>query len=198
MFEQLVRPFAARPVTNSRKIVPVVIQESVETAAITWGVSGTLPTEVAQPSATTLENIMAVGFNIRGSVDKFNQSSRRSEFVDVPIRDEGGTQIGTTTVDRVKSITYSQRNRVSGGANPNTVNTAYLPNFTGVAGSAAPTGLRAAVPANDVSQITLSHSYSPSSDFGGGGAISGGGSGGIGGGGSSGLEPGIPGGGLPG
>jgi hypothetical protein len=167
LFEQLVRPFASRQVTTTRRIVPVKTEDKPEEAKITWGEVGQLPQSVVQPQSTNLENIESVGFNLRGSIDKFNQSSRRSELVDVPIRDSGGRQIGTVTLDRAKEITYNKRDTDRAvaysnyGYNQNyTTDTPYLPNFTGMAAVAdPPAGLRATVPSANVSQRSDTHSY---------------------------------------
>jgi hypothetical protein len=128
MFEQLVRPFTSRQVTTTRRVVPIKTDDTPDNATITWGTAGEMPKNVVQPKGVNLENIESVGFNIKGGIDKWNQSVRESELVDIPIKDAAGNQIGTTTVDRVKSITFTGRipdDENKGGP--------YLPNYTGTA-----------------------------------------------------------------
>jgi len=173
MFEQLVRPFTARAIITTRRVVPVKIDDTPEDAAITWGSTGKLPQGAVQPKSTNLENIESVGFNIRGSIDKFHQTSRESEQVAVPIRDNGGNQIGTATIDRAKEIVYAGRNSKGEpylpnfGYNQNYSTdgsggkyTAYMPDFTGVAAASdPPAGLRKEVPSANVSQRTDTYSF---------------------------------------
>lgn len=128
MFEQLVRPFTSRQVTTTRRVVPIKTNDIPETAAIRWGTTGEMPQNVVQPKGVNLENIESVGFNIKGSIDRWNQSVRESELVDIPIKDDAGNQVGTTTVDRVKSMTFTGRvpdDKDKGGP--------YLPNYSGTA-----------------------------------------------------------------
>src|SRR5215510_14098678 len=110
MFEQLVRPFAARPVTTTRRIVPKVISEpTVEEAKITWGSAGTLPEGIVQPVGVNLENIESVGFNVKCASQNWTQASRKGEDVEVPLKTAGGTTFGTIKVDRTKEISFSRK-----------------------------------------------------------------------------------------
>lgn len=109
MFEQLVRPFAARPVTTTRRIVPVVSDAVPETAVITWGKAGTVPTGTQQPDATNLENIESVGFRLHNCYENWNQKNVTTEEATVPIMSSAGTQIGQTTVNRIREIEFSRR-----------------------------------------------------------------------------------------
>lgn len=116
MFEQLVRPFQSRSIGTTRRIVPVQTDPPAtpDEARITWGSVGALAQGVVQPKGTDLENIETVGWNVRGSIDKFNQSSRRDERVELPINDESGNRVGTATIDRAKEVEFKKP---------------YLPNF---------------------------------------------------------------------
>lgn len=181
MFEQLVRPFASRQVTTTRRIVPIRKEdETPEEAIIEWGSPGQLPRGVAQPKGVNLENIESVGFNLRGSIDKFHQSSRESDQVDVPIRDSGGAQIGTVTLDRAQMITYNKKNgereapfddsyKAYYNQNYRTTDTGgkyepYMPNITGTKEVVSVDedknpGLRKSVPSNNVSQRIDTFTY---------------------------------------
>ena len=174
MFEQLVRPFASRTVTTTRRIVPIKVDETPDEAKIAWGTTGSLPTGVVQPKATNLENIESVGFNLRGNIDNFHQSSREPDFVDVPIRDSGGNEIGTVTLDRAKSITYNNKNMdpqkqfgyLQNQQKPFTYQQSEKFKMVVVAPRDAPTattptgsGIRSAVPSNNVSQRTDTYVY---------------------------------------
>lgn len=132
MFEQLVRPFQSRQIGTTRRIVPAVkTDDKPDEAKIIWGTVGELAREVVQPKGVNLENIESVGFNVRGNIDNWNQTSREGELVDIPIRDNDGNQIGATTVDRTKEIEYTKRlapyDWEKNPSNP------YFPNYDGVA-----------------------------------------------------------------
>lgn len=114
MFEQLVRPFQTRLIGTTRRIIPVKTDDTPEDARITWGSTGNLAQGVVQPKGVNLENIESVGWNLRGNIDNFNQSSRRSEFIDLDIKDEAGNTVGKATIDRANEIDYQKR---------------YMPNF---------------------------------------------------------------------
>jgi hypothetical protein len=116
MFEQLVRPFQTRQIGTTRRIVPVKTDEpqTPEEARLTWGSVGALAQGVVQPKATNLENIESVGWNVRGNIDNFHQTSREGEMVTVPVKDNAGNTIGETTIDRTKEIGFQKP---------------YLPNF---------------------------------------------------------------------
>ena len=185
MFEQLIRPFQSRQIGTTRRLVPIKVDDTPDGATITWGSTGNLPQGVAQPKGVNLENIESVGFNLRGNIDNFHQTSRESEQVDVPIRDNSGTQIGTATIDRAKEITYANKNGQRllpqgnfGYTSPNFTGVgyvvptpmeevpgffdpgkAYMPNFTGVATVNPPPGLRKDVPSNNTSQRTDRYTY---------------------------------------
>jgi hypothetical protein len=109
MFEQLVRPFQSRPVTTTRRIVPVVTEAVPETAVISWGKAGTVPVGVRQPDGVDLENIETTGFRLRDCSQKWKQTSRLGEDVDIPIKTPAGTEIGKVTADRTKEITFGRR-----------------------------------------------------------------------------------------
>lgn len=114
MFEQIVRPFTSRQITTTRRIVPVKVDDTPEEARITWGSTGNLAQGVVQPKSVNLENIENVGWNIRGSIDKFHQSSREDDRVELPITDDAGNRVGTATIDRAKEVDFKKP---------------YLPNF---------------------------------------------------------------------
>ena len=114
MFEQLVRPFQSRLIGTTRRIVPIKVDDTPQEARITWGSVGNLAQGVVQPKGVNLENIESIGWNLRGNIDNFQQSSRRSEFIDLDITDEAGNKVGTATIDRAKEIDYKKP---------------YLPNF---------------------------------------------------------------------
>ena len=114
MFEQLVRPFQTRLIGTTRRIVPVKVDDTPDEARITWGSTGNLAQGVVQPKGVNLENIESVGWNLRGNIDNFNQSSRRDERVELAINDESGNRVGTATIDRANEIDYQKR---------------YMPNF---------------------------------------------------------------------
>jgi hypothetical protein len=167
MFEQLVRPFVSRQIGTTRRIVPVKVDDTPDEARITWGTAGNLPEGVVQPKATNLENIEGVGFNLRGSIDKFNQSVRESDFVDVPIRDSGGSQIGTVTLDRAKSITYDRKGEpFLSQFNQNNSNKPFTyeagatgKTLTASTSATAPAGMRANVTSTNVTQRTDVYIY---------------------------------------
>lgn len=114
MFEQLVRPFQTRLIGTTRRIVPVKVDDTPDEARITWGSTGNLAQGVVQPKGVNLENIETVGWNLRGSIDKFHQSSREDEQVELPINDDNGNRVGTAVIDRAKEVDYKKP---------------YLPNF---------------------------------------------------------------------
>ena len=181
MFEQLVRPFQSRQIGTTRRIVPVKVDDTPDEAKIAWGSVGELPQGAVQPKATNLENIENVGFNLRGSIDNFHQTSRESDEIEVPIRDNAGNQIGTATIDRAKEITYTKKGGKRwipdgnfSGYMPNFTGVgydapgelrelnpgeAYMPNFTGVARTPPPPGMRKDVPSNNTTQRTDRYSY---------------------------------------
>lgn len=160
MFEQLVRPFQSRQVTTTRRIVPAIHKpdEKPNEARITWGSTGQLPPSVVQPKATNLENIESVGFNVRGSIDNWNQSVREGEQVTIPVRDNSGNQIGETVVDRTKSITYTGRVNQNQPYLPNFGHNQNYQNLTGISAT-APDGLRGNVPSADTTQSTYNFTY---------------------------------------
>lgn len=131
MFEQLVRPFQSRQILTTRRVVPVKVDDTPGEAKIAWGNVGSLPKEVVQPKGVNIENIMDVGFNIRGNIDNWHQSSREPEYVDVPIKDADGNEIGSVTLDRAKQIGYDKKvDPYDWEKNPSA---GYFPNFHGVA-----------------------------------------------------------------
>jgi hypothetical protein len=180
LFEQLVRPFQTRQIGTTRRIVPVRtnVPETPEEARITWGSTGNLAQGVVQAKGVNLENIETVGWNLRGNIDNFNQSSRRDEQVELAINDESGNRVGTAVIDRAKEVGFQKpfdpKSFSNFGYNPN-----YRPNrkpfsyeaegkpkrydigpSTGGVTSKTPaetgalgevTGLRADVPGKDVS-----------------------------------------------
>ena len=183
MFEQLVRPFQSRQIGTTRRIVPVKVDDTPDEAMIAWGAVGDLPQGAVQPKGVNLENIENVGFNIRGSIDKFHQSPNREESereeVDLPIKDGAGNTVGTATISRAKSLTWDTKVK-----DPNfgpTANFGKDANWTykppdyragdppkqyNVTPSAQPTaitpvgsGIRANVPSADVSRRTDTYIY---------------------------------------
>ena len=176
MFEQLVRPFAARPVTTTRRIVPIVkADDQPEEATVFWGAVGKLPQEFVQPRSTNLENIESVGFNLRGNLDNWKQSSREGENIEIPIRDMDDNQIGRVTVNRVKKLTFNQPGP---GQETDDSTNIYLPNFGGAAftepvaskqPAEPPSGLRANVPSDGRMIMIQQFDYEldPGSNFGG-------------------------------
>lgn len=171
MFEKLVRPFQTRLIGTTRRIVPIKVDDTPGEAKIAWGAVGMLPEEKVQPKGVNLENIESVGFNVKGNIDNFHQTSREDEQVAIPVRDEAGNQIGETTVARAKSITYNKKEldkpsnfgpSANFGYNQNyTTNpdgnyAPYMANFTGVAEVQDRTlnGLRKDIPSNNTSQRT--------------------------------------------
>lgn len=181
MFEQLVRPFQSRQIGTTRRIVPVKVDDTPDEATITWGSTGNLPQGAVQPKGVNLENIESVGFNLRGNIDNFNQTSRENEQVELAINDESGNRVGTAVIERAKEITYANKNGKRwipdgnfGGYMPNFTGVGYeapgqlreldpgegyLPNFTGVARTPPPPGLRRDVPSANVSQRTDRYTY---------------------------------------
>ncbi|HJQ59431.1 MAG TPA: hypothetical protein VJ890_21165 [Vineibacter sp.] len=169
MFEQLVRPFQSRQIGTTRRIVPVKVDDTPDEAKIAWGSVGELPQGAVQPKGVNTENIESVGFNLRGSIDNFHQSSRESDFVDVPIRDAAGNQIGSVTLDRAKSITYNKKGDPylnQFGYNPDYGNKQFTydagaagKTVTASTSATAPAGMRANVPSSNVSQRTDVYVY---------------------------------------
>lgn len=55
MLESLIRPFEIRPVTGTRRLVGKSKKQAAQTAQLTWGTAGTLPTAVVDtaPDDTT-------------------------------------------------------------------------------------------------------------------------------------------------
>lgn len=183
MFEQLVRPFTSRQITTTRRIVPIKKEADAtpKEAKIMWGEAGNLPDEKVQPKGVNLENIENVGFNVRGSIDKWHQSSRESDQVDIPIKDNAGNQIGAATIDRAKDIGFTGRLELrktplpepgNFGYNQNYYSgpggkyVPYLPNFQGVAEVNDPEepkpktdGLRKDLPSADTKQAHFKYTY---------------------------------------
>ena len=107
-FEQLVRPFAARPVIKTSRTVPASVAATAETAILRWGVAGELPTGVKQEPGVDLE---AVGFNVESCNQDWQQKGTPdTEEAEVPVRTSAdGPQIGVTTVERITKITFSSK-----------------------------------------------------------------------------------------
>lgn len=181
MFEQLVRPFTSRQVTTTRRVVPVKTEDKPEVARIAWGAAGRLAQGVVQPKGVNLENIESVGWNIRGSIDKFHQSPNRAEReeVELPIKDGAGNTVGTAKISRAKEITWDTKNKPylpnfgpdpqrQFGYNPNfpdagkpfTYGAVLSPHVISVStGAPPPAGLRSSVPSADISQRTDTYIY---------------------------------------
>jgi hypothetical protein len=177
MFEQLVRPFATRPVTTTRRIVPIQTDDVPELAIITWGAVGALPPERVQPQGTDLENIESVGFVVRGNIDNWKQSVRESENIEIPIKDKDDNEIGKVKVNRVKKLTF---NGPESNDESDSSTNKYLPNFSGMAEweetytakkepEPPPAGLRDSVPSSGKSIMIQEFDYEldPGSNFGG-------------------------------
>lgn len=169
MFEQLVRPFQTRLIGTTRRIVPVKVDDTPDEARITWGSTGNLAQGIVQPKGVNLENIESVGWNLRGNLDNFNQSSRRDEQVELAINDESGNRVGTAVIERANEIDYQKRympnfnNQSSrrdrepfsyeAGAKPKQATPAATGTIIPVSSGTnqTPPGLRANVPGKDVS-----------------------------------------------
>ena len=106
-FEQLVRPFAARPVIKTSRTVPASVAATAETAILSWGVAGELPTGVKQEPGVDLET---VGFNVEDCNQDWQQKGTpETEEVEKPIVSTSGTQIGNALIDRITRITFSSK-----------------------------------------------------------------------------------------
>src|SRR5688572_13415763 len=107
MFEQLVRPFAARPVTTTRRIVPVVTEAVAETAILSWGAAGTVAQGVLQPEGTDLAT---PGFRVNMcNAEDWNQKTVLTEEVENPVETNSGVEIGKFTTNRIREITFSRK-----------------------------------------------------------------------------------------
>lgn len=108
MFEQLVRPFAARPVTTTRRIVPVVTEAVAETATLSWGAAGTVAQGILQEEGTDLAT---PGFRVNMcTAEDWNQRSVRTEEVENPIVAAGTEiEIGKFTTNRIREITFHRK-----------------------------------------------------------------------------------------
>ena len=106
-FEQLVRPFAARPVIKTSRTVPASVAATAETAILTWGVAGEIPIGVKQEPGVDLET---VGFNVESCNQDWQQKGTPEvEEVEKPIVNTSGTEIGNALIDRITRITFSSK-----------------------------------------------------------------------------------------
>lgn len=106
MFEQLVRPFQTRPVTTTRRIVPVVTEAVPETAILSWGKAGTVAAGVQQPDGVDLE---IAGFRLNNCAEDWNQKSVTTEEVEAPVKNNAGAEVGKFTVNRIRDITFHRK-----------------------------------------------------------------------------------------
>lgn len=131
-FEQLVRPFAARRVTVTSRIVPATIPATAETAILRWGVAGNIPPGVKQEPGVDLET---AGFNM-------NQCNETWQQVGDPVTERKritnpNDQNVFVDVDRVTEIQFKANNIAQ-----NPITNAYV--ASGI--SEVTAGLSAAIP----------------------------------------------------
>ena len=108
-FEQLVRPFAARPVIKTSRTVPASVAATAETAILRWGVAGKLPVGIKQEPGVDLET---VGFTLEQCNQDWQQKGTpETEEVEKPIVNTSGGQIGTALLDRITEITFSSKSQ---------------------------------------------------------------------------------------
>lgn len=107
MFEQLIRPFSARPVTTTRRIVPIVTEAVAETAILSWGTAGTVAQGILQEEGTDLA---APGFQVNMcTAEDWNQRSVTTEEVENPVETNSGLEIGKFTTNRIREITFHRK-----------------------------------------------------------------------------------------
>lgn len=108
MFEQLIRPFESRQVTNTRRIVPVVTDAVAETAILSWGKVGTVALGVQQPDGVDL---LSGDFRLNRCHENWHQKGKpETEEYEVPLKNANGTDIGKAIAERIKKINFSKRN----------------------------------------------------------------------------------------
>lgn len=106
MFEQIVRPFAARPIVTTSRRIARVTEATAETAILSWGTAGTVSAGSRQEDGLDLEQ---VGFNLNQCNEDWRQNGApETEQVEVPVLAQSGTEIGTTTIDRIKKIRFAR------------------------------------------------------------------------------------------
>jgi hypothetical protein len=106
-FEQLVRPFAARPVTTTSRVIPTVKPAVSETAILSWGVAGEIPQGVKQEAGADLTG----SFTVKQCNDDWKQKGQpETTLHDVPTLTAAGAPTGIIArVERIDKIRFEKR-----------------------------------------------------------------------------------------
>jgi len=123
--EQIVRPYEAPQPFNSRRVIATAIRIPTETAHVSWGTTGTLPSAV---ESAPLGPAVAFSFNTKKEDQQLTEKARQTEKV--KIQQEGNPD-NFVVYERPKQITF--------GKTPGTTEPTYLTKPVGTGQTASPT-----------------------------------------------------------
>jgi hypothetical protein len=100
--EQIVRPFAPPQPFNTQRLVATSVKQPTQTAHVSWGVAGTMPTAV---ESSPLGPAAGIGFNTKKSPQDLTETSRQTEKIKVQ---QDGNPDNFVVIERIKKITFGQ------------------------------------------------------------------------------------------